>query len=98
MGLLADAQLNTDMRFAISKKNDGRERRSLLQPAVFALPSTESGNVAYEASYNTWRQVNLMKQALVADVPMLPTAEMLVIEDMSETALPSGTEVNTHKN
>ena len=74
MDLLADAQLNTDMRFAISysQKNDGRERRSLLQPAVFALPSTESGNVAYEASYNTWRQVNLMKQALVADAPMLP--------------------------
>ena len=100
MDLLADAQLNTDMRFAISysQKNDGRERRSLLQPAVFALPTTESGNVTYEASYNTWRQVNLMKQALVADAPMLPTAEMLVIEDMSETALPSGTEMTTHKN
>ena len=96
MDSLANASLNTDQRFALaySGRNDGREKRSLLQPGILVMPSSSTD--AYEQCNATWKGAPVMRQAVLTDIPQITSAEMHVIQDMSETALPTTTDVTTH--
>ena len=95
MDALANASLNTDHRFALAYngRNDGREKRSLLQPGIMVQPSSAE---ALELCNSTWKGAPVMRQAVLQDIPQITSAEMLVIQDMSEAALPASTDITTH--
>ena len=90
--LLGNACMNTDNRFALaySGKLDERERRALMQPGVllFAAENKEKS----QQQWQRWRSAHVFQQCVITDVPMLPSSDMVQIEDMNEEALPGSTD------
>ena len=97
MALLGNACLNTDSRFALaySGKKDDRERRALMQPGVLLFPGAEEGSKGKEV-WQLFRNAQVFQTAVITDVEMQSSNDMLVIEDMHEEALPGSSDATTH--
>ena len=92
--MLGNACMNTDNRFALaySGKLDERERRALMQPGVllFAAENKEKS----QQQWQRWRSAQVFQQCVITEVPLLPTNDMLQIEDMNDEALPGSTDTS----
>ena len=95
---LANAALNTDNRFAVaySGRTDERERRALLQPGFILMPGGQEESSAHKATWQFWRSAPVFQQAVIGGVSMLPSSQMLTIEDMHPEALPDSSDLATH--
>lgn len=93
--LLASADCNIDTAFAVAfeGRNDERQKRSLLQPGVLILPADPK---IADAVWQHWKGTDIFKYNLVKDAPLPLSSELVEIEEMSEMALPQGTDDKTH--
>lgn len=98
MQLLQNANLNSDSRFALAYagKTDDRDRRALMVRGVLLFPGDNTDAKKDRAVYQVFRNIKLLQTAVVTDVQMLPSNEMLTIEDMHEDALPPSTDMTSH--
>ncbi|CAK9118015.1 unnamed protein product [Durusdinium trenchii] len=80
---------------AYSGKTDDRERRALMQPGVILFPGGTDENKS-KVVWQVFRSAKVFQQAVLTEVPMLPSNQMLVIEDMNEDALPASSDTTTH--
>eukprot|EP00438_Fugacium_kawagutii_P007583 Skav225341 [mRNA] locus=scaffold3721:8917:12502:- [translate_table: standard] len=98
MQLLGNANLNTDSRFALAYagKTDDRDRRSLLVRGILLFPGDSSDSAKDRAVYQMFRNIKLLQEAVVTGVQMLPSSDMVTIEDMHEDALPASTDITSH--
>ena len=89
---------NTDNRFAVaySGRTDERERRALLQPGFILMPGGQEESSAHKATWQFWRPAPVFQQAVIGGVSMLPSSQMLTIEDMHPEALPDSSDLATH--
>ncbi|CAJ1407180.1 unnamed protein product [Effrenium voratum] len=83
---LANAALNTDNRFAVaySGRTDERERRALLQPGFILMPGGQEESSAHKATWQFWRSAPVFQQTVIGGVSLLPSLQMLTIEDMHQ--------------
>ena len=51
-----------------------------------------------KASLTVWRRSPIFSRTLLQEADLVPTKEMLVIEDLSETAVPASSDATTHIN
>lgn len=93
--LLSGSNLNLDHLCVLPFKgrNDDRERRSLVQMARVCQPMDEA---CAKQTSEAFRTSSLMRKPLLDEADLLLTKEMIQIEDMEETALPSSTDSATH--
>ena len=74
-------------------RNDDRERRSLVQTAKICVSLDES---AGKAATEMWRSRMVFRHPLLEEAELPPSKEMIYIEDVDETALPSTTNDTLH--
>lgn len=94
---LAGANLNTDQRFALcfSGKTDEREKRTLVQPGRFMLSMDDE---THKKAMTNFRNVPLMRKPITEEATLLPTRDLVVIEDLSPDSLPNTTDLQTSIN
>ena len=62
--------------------------RSMVQPGRFVLPM---GDKEFHQTYSIFKHIPLMKKGCVNALPLPPAEELQIIEDCSDTAMPSFT-------
>ena len=93
--LMANANVNTDTPFALafSSRNDERQKRPLLQTGFLAMPGDQK---MAESTWTHWKGTDVFKNNLIKDATLPLSLELLDMEDLSEEALPTGTDDKTH--
>ena len=93
--LLMGSNLNLDHVVVLhyQGRNDDREKRPLVQVARLCVSMDAE---AHQNQMEVWRGASVLRKPLLDEAELLPTKEMLTIEDLSETALPSTTSDVTH--
>ena len=93
--LLVQANLNLDHSIVLPflGRNDDREKRSLVMIAKVCMSLDED---IYKAANEKWRSATVFRKPLLDEAELLLTKDILSIEDMSETALPTSTSDSHH--
>ncbi len=93
--LLNQRLLNVDRHFALSfdGKNDEREKRALVYPGTIALPMDTDHA---DETYNKWKTTALFRKPLLTDAVLLQSRDMVMPEDLRDTALPDTSDMTTH--